>query len=198
MGCGSIRTHGETCIKIRDWLLEHDSDEDIRKEGVLGPPVNLDPYFATADKVCDVIWYHSCMEVLEVMSNKNRVSTILKLGLGLMDQLRSQRNRDDTILSISGFYFPAKDETGYVEQVMCEWEDKKMSFSLTVTQLEQGAIIDVANQERAKIDRIKRLHNHRFILNNNNNFLIIFNYSKIENYGLQPLEQWQQSIETRC
>lgn len=85
-----------------------------------------------------------------------------------MDQLRAQRNRDDSIISTTGFYFPLV-STGYVEQVTCSWNDATLRFELTVVQLEVIAhvlpsIIAAMNEEKRKIKSIQTLKSKLFTI----------------------------------
>lgn len=161
MDCAA-ESHAEAGKAIKCWLLGgRNRSEDIRTEGILGSDVSQ--YFLTPDKRVDVAWYFTINEFIEiavqieVMSNSQREATLLKLGFGLMDQLRAQRNRLDTIFSVVGFYFPLG--SGHVEEVTCTWSDDAMRFFLTGVKLRQGEVKQriqaVADDQKAKISAIR-------------------------------------------
>ena len=57
--------------------------------------------------------------------------TIRKLSLGLMDQLRFERNLDDTITTCIGFYFPNNSSSTSVIKVSLMWSDETIDFRST-------------------------------------------------------------------
>lgn len=65
---------------------------------------------------------------IEDLSNDDRLSTIRKLSYGLMDQLRWQKNRDRTICSCTGFYFPLEGENEHVVKLECNWSDENFNM----------------------------------------------------------------------
>ncbi len=164
-------SHAEAGKAIKSWLLEgRNRGEDIRTEGILGSDVSQ--YFLTSNKFADVAWYFTYEDFIEialqieVMSNSDRDQTILKLGFGLMDQLRAQRNRCDTISSVDGFYFPLG--SGHVERITCEWSDVHMRFCLSGYKLPQRdvrrRIQEVANEQMTRIDRIRNFENKNYTI----------------------------------
>ena len=54
--------------------------------------------------------------------------TIRKLGLGLIDQLRFERNLDDTITTCVGYYFPNNSSYTSVIKVSLTWSDETLDF----------------------------------------------------------------------
>ena len=64
---------------------------------------------------------------IEIESGKNRPATLKKLEIGLVDQLRYQRNLNDTVMSCSGFYFPCYRATQVVK-VTVTWRNDEMNF----------------------------------------------------------------------
>ena len=69
---------------------------------------------------------HVLVQVEVESSNKD--STIRKLTLGLIDQLRWLRNHTTSITKCSGFYFMNHRTRGHVIQVVLEWVDNKWLF----------------------------------------------------------------------
>ena len=57
--------------------------------------------------------------------------TIRKLCLGLIDQLRFERNLDDTITTCIGFYFPNNSSSTSVIKVSLTWSDETLDFRST-------------------------------------------------------------------
>ena len=62
------------------------------------------------------------------MHSGDFIMSLRKLALGLMDQLRVQRNVNDQIFSCCGFYFPAIDTQKTVVKVTLTWSDDAHIF----------------------------------------------------------------------
>ena len=79
---------------------------------------------------------------VEVESDRNKESTIMKLTLGLMDQLRTLRNHVHTgIMKCSGFYFMSHGSVGdHVIHVELEWDDERWKFIQTRRGLSKDSV----------------------------------------------------------
>ena len=163
-------SHSEACGAIQEWL-KGTSDRDIKVGTGLGSPVADDSYYLSQRKLADVIFYNDQSEaitLIEVMSCGSRESTICKLGLGLMDQLVSQRNRNDEIKFVKGFYFPWHLDEMYVEEVKCHWHDEKNIFKITSTRLQHNMVRDHilhnVDAEKEKVRGLRNCHNNHYTI----------------------------------
>lgn len=174
MGCSPAANDNHTigCQSIKEWLCQGtEANEDIRIDTSLGPPADLDQYFLQSKKRPDVAWYCTVRQhqpditqQIELMSNRDCQNTIIKLGLGLIDQLKGQRNRDSSITDTSGFYFPLSE--GHVEQIKVTWSDSMHHFFLGGDKLEESAVktMYAVAEEKGKIRRIVAIPNCRFTI----------------------------------
>ncbi len=100
---------------------------------VVGTGLKLLPMVETiptsAQKIPDgtINFEEATVFVMELISNKDSSSTLLKLSVHLCQMLASLRNRKPVVKSLSGFYFPWKEEECVVE-VVIEWSDTYMLF----------------------------------------------------------------------
>ena len=79
---------------------------------------------------------------VEVESGRNKKSTIMKLTLGLMDQLCRLRNHVHTgIMKCSGFYFMSHGSEGdHVIHVELEWNDEFWKFVQILRRLSKDSV----------------------------------------------------------
>ena len=75
----------------------------------------------------------------EIESNCDRNATVRKLAFGLTDQLRFLNNRGVDICVLAGFYVPVR--LGYVEKVICTWENENFCYVITATPLKQEEVL---------------------------------------------------------
>ena len=69
--------------------------------------------------------------LVQIEVDSGNVETCRKLSLGLVDQLRLQRNHLDTINECRGFYLPpCGNRAGYVQEVMIKWNDSLLKFNV--------------------------------------------------------------------
>lgn len=99
----------------------------------------------------DIVWFRDSREIevvciMEVMADKDRMKTIRKIGLDMIQQLRFLSNRNDAITSVRCFCFLLG--TGHVEEALT-WEDCYMYFGFYLTSevLSSGAMRDWLWQE---------------------------------------------------
>ena len=135
--------HANACFSIKNWLKSgRQAQANFSVDAKISNPPSC---YLSSNVQPDLVWFRDSREnevvcIMEVMSDGDRLKTILKLGLDMMKQLRFLRNRNDAITSVKGFYFPLG--AGYVEEATLTWEDKKMSFYLTSDVLHPDAVRD--------------------------------------------------------
>lgn len=101
-----------------------------------------------------IISNNNCILVqIEVKSGKKE-TTIRKLTLGLVDQLRWLRNHNTAICKCSGFYFMDHGGRGHVVQVEVEWADDIFKFLQTPHKLPKDG---VATKIREVLGEAQRL-----------------------------------------
>ena len=76
---------------------------------------------------------------IEVISNNDRNTTVLKLAYGLIDQLRYSKNCSSEVNEICGFIVPV--DSGFVELVACEWSDRELKFTITQKELTSREVL---------------------------------------------------------
>ena len=101
---------------------------------------NLDPQGISVDKRPDVMIMSdndepTTLVQIKVDSGKSWTNTIRKLVHGLIHQLTSLRNWDDTIMSVSGFYFPFEKQECVVK-VDVTWNDMELKFGVERSNVE--------------------------------------------------------------
>ena len=67
--------------------------------------------------------------------------TIRKLALGLIDQLRHERNQNDSITTCTGFYFPSNSTYTSVIEVTSAWSDITINFRTMNNVVRKGNVI---------------------------------------------------------
>ena len=67
--------------------------------------------------------------------------TIRKLAFGLIDQLRHERNQNDSITTCTGFYFPRNSTYTSVIEVTLAWSDITIDFRTTHNVVRKGNVI---------------------------------------------------------
>ena len=91
--------------------------------------------------------------------------------LGLVDQLRSWKNRQSSVLSITGFVFPVDKSDKTVEvcgrcvhKVDLCWNDCKFQYTVHVTPLKSSQVWDnvihVAGDQRTQLSNLPDTNNH--------------------------------------
>ena len=104
----------------------------------------LPPLFSTLRKVPDLCIYNRentrPLVQIEVDSGDLR-HTVRKLALGLVDQLRHERNRNDAITYCTGFYFPSNTSCTSVVKVTLSWSDTTTDFRTTNSIVRKRCII---------------------------------------------------------
>ncbi len=78
--------------------------------------------------------------ILIEVDSKGYESTIVQLVEGVIEQLVWLRNRDDSVTSCVGFYFPAKDRGPGVVEVKVEWSDSAFCFQIKEFAIEQHRV----------------------------------------------------------
>ncbi len=97
--------------------------EKIQTGKSLPSPTREDPLWISSRKHPDVAWYEGEVVLqIEVVSSYSLEKTVNKLCLGLVDQLRSWKNRLPRVSSIKGFVFPISNNSRAVEECgQCVW-----------------------------------------------------------------------------
>ena len=105
--------HENSCHQLARWIITKaanlpSNSEEIRIGTSLHSPLRDDPLWISSCKLPDVAWWYEeeVIVQIEVVSNYNAEKTVNKLCLGLVDQLRSWKNRLSTVSSVAGFLFP--------------------------------------------------------------------------------------------
>ena len=93
----------------------------------------------------------------EVLVQVEVESNVRKLQFGLVHQLHLERNRDDTVTTCTGFYFPYT-VARHVVEVKVTWSDDRFSFIASRTHLEKDDVLtnvqNVVNQQLSKLDSL--------------------------------------------
>ena len=157
LNCAIDNGHMPSCDVLKKWLI---SKGKVRRRnekictGKIESPACDDPLWVSARKIPDVTWYgkygneHELLVQFEVVSNYELEKTLNKLTLGLIDQLRSWKNRLSTVSSVVGYCFPVhdagksdKDCGSCVFKVTVTWHDEDMKYDMKVHALTQEAIL---------------------------------------------------------
>ena len=148
LGCSQMNDHQETYIAISEWL---------QKKVRVPPSTILNNHAINETKHNPVLWTSKCkrpdlhivttdmehvLVQVEVESGRNKKSTIMKLTLGLMDQLCRLRNHVHTgIMKCSGFYFMSHSSEGdHVIHVELEWNDEFWKFIQILRRLSKDSV----------------------------------------------------------
>ena len=148
LGCSQMNDHQETYIAISEWLqkkvrvppstiLKNQAINEIKHNPTLWTSTCKRPdlHIVTTDME------HVLVQV-EVESGRNKKSTIMKLTLGVMDQLCRLRNHVHTgIMKCSAFYFMSHGSKGdHVIHVELEWDDEFWKFIQTRRRLSKDSV----------------------------------------------------------
>ena len=143
-----MNDHQETYIAISEWL---------QKKVRVPPSTILNNHAINETKHNPALWTSTCkrpdlhivttdmehvLVQVEVESGRNKKSTIMKLTLGLMDQLCRLRNHVHTgIMKCSGFYFMSHGSEGdHVIHVELEWNDEFWKFVQILRRLSKDSV----------------------------------------------------------
>jgi hypothetical protein len=133
--------HSESCENVIEWLRQKARVRDNKIcSGSIAPPVSADPLWISSKKRPDVLWNDPELVLqCEIVSNYDLDKTVTKLSLGLVDQLRSWKNRLSSISSVTGYCFPVDDTSKTAEQcgscvfeVTLEWLRNEMRYFVSV------------------------------------------------------------------
>ena len=167
--------HGDSCEALKTWINRKANirnNLEIRTGKSLGEPTSDDPLWISSSKYPDVAWYRNEVFLqFEVVSNYNLEKTINKMCLGLVDQLRSWKNRRSSVYSVTGFVFPVYKSDKTVEacgrcvhRVDLCWNDSEFQYTVDVTPLESSQVWDnvirVAGDQRTQLSNLPGTNNH--------------------------------------
>ena len=151
--------------------------ERIALSLALPSPTHDDPLWISSRKLPDVAWWYGDEVILqiEVVSSYNTEKTVNKLCLGLVDQLRSWKNRLSSVSSIAGFVFPiSNDNKSHKECGQCVrkvelcWNDEDFEYRATVIPLNAEEVWDtlslVKAQQRCLLESLQSNNNNHFTL----------------------------------
>ena len=146
---GSLSTHHENYQDLKIWLRENvgmPRGTAIRIDVQL--PAGGGRELETTCRIRpDLFYTYKCREreveaILQIeVDSKDRETTCMKLGYGLMEQLLRLRRFDDTILSCAGYYFPASKATAVIRAVLT-WEDDYLLFTMSRTCLRHSEVVE--------------------------------------------------------
>ena len=146
--------------------------EKIKTGTSLPSPTRDDPLWISSRRHPDVAWYEGEVVLqIEVVSSYSTQKTVNKLCLGLIDQLRSWKNRLSSVSSIKGFVFPISNDSRSVEECgqcvklveLC-WKDVAFQYKATVTALNA---MEVWNSlRRVHAEQLHQLNSLRSRTNN--------------------------------
>ena len=145
---GTHLTHTDACSKVVEFL-NSSGNEEIQTEGSLSRMDNLPAHFLSKKVIPDVAWFTDTQHnqlvcAIEVESKNDRISSLVKLGLDLLEHLRYIRNRDDRITEITGFLFPLWTKSPArptaVEEGTVKWIDDYFIFQLDTKFLDKGSV----------------------------------------------------------
>ena len=122
--------HSETIRIMKGWLESNLSQPNFSVTTGHPQMKQHRPVFTKITKVPDLVIKKNgiVMVQFEIESDSDRISTLRKLGYGLMHQLIYLRNNHNVIAKIYGFFIPRGQEPAYVEKVSCKWIDIRMKF----------------------------------------------------------------------
>ena len=178
---------------IADWLMNmlDESEYVIETNKAMVDSFNkAPPLKSTSRKHPDLCIYRNYPDEkrrtiiqIEVHSG-DFIMSLRKLALGLMDQLRVQRNVNDQIFSCCGFYFPAIDTQKTVVKVTLTWSDDAHIFKCIA---EPIPLREVSNAINTAITQevVKTLD----FQTTQNNFAIPMSKSYIKNHFGDGAEQ---------
>ena len=121
-------------------------------------------------------WYEGEVVLqIEVVSSYSLEKTVNKLCLGLVDQLRSWKNRLPRVSSNKGFVFPISNNSRAVEEcghcvwlVEVCWRDLEFQYMGTVTALDAREVWDnlsrVHAEQLRQLDSLRSRENNHFTL----------------------------------
>lgn len=137
-GHNTIRDH------TREWLQQHIKRCVFLLEKGLGM-VSQDSLLVKTQKKVDILAKQRDDDralgivQIEIVSDKDLIATINKLGYGLIDQLKFIRNCGFGINEIIGFVVPV--EIGFVVKVVCRWNDDACQFYLEPENVKKSEVI---------------------------------------------------------
>ena len=106
-----------------------------------------------------IISADKCVLVQIEVDSGDKESTVRKLGMGLVDQLRWLRNHDTNITKCSGFYFMGSSESGHVIHVELVWRNQRLNFALQCRRLPMGSVAtkvkEVMDEAQQSLESIK-------------------------------------------
>ena len=187
--------HRDSCEALKTWIkgkARIRNDLEIRTGRGLGEPTSDDPLWISSLKYPDVAWYENEVFLqFEVVSNYNLDKTINKMCLGLVDQLRSWKNRLSSVYSVTGFVFPVHKSDKTVEacgrcvhKVDLRWNDSEFQYTVVVTPLESSQVWN--NVNRVAGDQRTQLRN---LPDTNNHFTLPMTEQYIrDNFGLRAMQ----------
>ena len=126
-----LENHKDAYDAIMDWLVNkaeipaHRILIDNKITGLIGCPL-----LSTSEcKRPDLQVTSANKRVVQIeVDSGNLESTVRKLGIGLVDQLRWLRNHRTIIKKCSGFYFMSGSKTGHVLHVEVVWKEELLKF----------------------------------------------------------------------
>ena len=151
LGCPPGSNHQESYKVIKGWLTERlnlTKGERIYIDKAVADSKDVPPLWTSTHKRPDLQIVSTTNHVLvqvEVDSS-NKDSTIRKLTLGLIDQLRWLRNHTMSITKCSGFYFMNHRSGGQVIKVVLEWVDKQWLFLQGPNRLPRESVVAMIEQ----------------------------------------------------
>ena len=177
--------HDYSCQKVAQWIRTNDPDLSPNsgttqrvQVGVSLPRVMCDDsLWISPRKHPDVSWWcdDEVIVQIEVVSDYNLGKTMNKLCLGLVDQLRSWKNRLSTVSSVAGFLFPiSNDQKNEVEcgqcvyKVQLNWSDEHFRYGARASGISAGSVWatlhHVKTSQQGVFDSLKSNPNHHFTL----------------------------------
>ena len=171
----ATKHHDASCKEVAKWISAKanlpTATEKIQTGKSLPSPTREDPLWISSRKHPDVAWYEGEVVLqIEVVSSYSLEKTVNKLCLGLVDQLRSWKNRLPRVSSIKGFVFPISNNSRAVEECgqcvwlveLC-WEDLEFQYTGTVTVVWDNLSRVHAEQLR-QLDSLRSRENNHFTL----------------------------------
>ena len=148
LGCPPGSNHQESYEAIKGWLTKRLSLTGGESISIDREVADAHPLWTSTHKRPDLQIVSTTNHVLvqvEVDSS-NKDSTIRKLTLGLIDQLRWLRNHTTSITKCSGFYFMNHRSGGQVIQVVLEWVDNEWMFLQNPNRLQKESVVAMIRQ----------------------------------------------------
>ena len=167
----ATRRHDSTCEEVAKWIRDKANlpvnSEKIKIGVGLPSPTRDDPLWIASRKHPDVSWHEGEVVLqIEVVSSYNAEKTVNKLCLGLVDQLRSWKNRLSSVASIVGFVFPisnvsrdAVDCGQCVKMVKLSWQDRMFQYNAEVIALDAGDVWNALS--RVQAEQLRQLNSLR-------------------------------------